>query len=258
MVCFQAVSALASRRMISRIGPGAEDRPSTSTRLGWVKTVARGRRQKPSRVMFSSRESFTPRAVGAEMEPSRQSPTRADFRTISKLTRPDRSPRHPARSRPARAAAPMARSRALWRPTSSRTARTWPSAVARQAAWVPPVVAYMGWFSRITANRWWISSISTRLSGPETGFRSRASRSTDSRPQSPQEVAVGAARRALARRARSGGRAMSTQKAGPMPESSPCPGSREITWSGESASPSLRQKPMPSSRASPRLAMSST
>ncbi len=74
-------SSTESQAGSSRTSPSGGVKPVT--RRGWVKTVARWRRMKPTRVTPRRSSRRTPRAVGADTEPTRGTPARATLRAIS-------------------------------------------------------------------------------------------------------------------------------------------------------------------------------
>src|SRR5215207_4907549 len=106
-------------------------------------------RRKPTRVMPVCSASSTARLEGALTAAIRGTPATAAFWTTSNEHRPETNSTRPVSGRrPSVAAHPITLSTALWRPTSSRTQSTPPSASQTAAACSPPVCSNTRWASR--------------------------------------------------------------------------------------------------------------
>ena len=134
------------------------------------------------------------------MATSAPTPETAAFWTSSKPIRPLTSITGTAGERPASTRAPMTLSRALWRPMSSRTSVSVPSASTAAAACRPPVVLKTRWCSRSR------SGSAESSSGERTGCAAAASVRAAARGQRQHLVdALGAAHPAGRRGGQQGG-----------------------------------------------------
>ena len=129
------------------------------------------------------------RSDGADTAHTIGMPATAAFWTISKLTRPEtRRIRSQRGSSRARTREPMTLSRALWRPTSSRRAMSWPSVSKSPAAWRPPVRSKAACASRRRSGRPRITVRGTTGRPFGSGSQRTATSSIDALPQMPQEA----------------------------------------------------------------------
>ena len=153
-------------------------------------TVTRPSRTKPQSVMRRSSASSTASDDGAPTATRIGQPATDAFCTSSKDSRPlTQRSRLSSGSSPSRNAQPTTLSIALWRPTSSRTHSSSPSAVKSPVAWRPPVAANARCASRKRSGSADTSSRPTRRS-LVTGGAWTAIASIAPFPQTPQEDEV--------------------------------------------------------------------
>src|SRR4029450_11950500 len=152
-------------------------------------------RRNPTRVMPTWSARSTAKLVGALTAATRGTPATAAFCTTSNEHRPDTNSTMPVSgSRRSGGAPPITLSTALWRPTSSRTQRTAPSASQTAAACRPPVWSNTRWASRTRSGTAARTPVGTARLSPARVGHAVVTASIDALPQTPHDEEVTASR----------------------------------------------------------------